>query len=401
MNPNLRTFLFLQIILLTSVGLNGQTRKELEAERSQLNRQISTTQKLLQKTGGNKKQSIASLETLQAQMESRRQLVQNYRSDLQLSEDRMKRLDDSILMLKDQLQQKTQEYFSTLKKMYRWKKMQPAWMYYISAAGANQLFRRWVYLNQLEAWQKERRRVILQLKSTLEQKRASVESERNRRELQLKREQVNSKALKTDIQRERELLKELKQEESKLRSKLQKQLADKKALNSAISSAIDRGRKEEEKTDKKSFAKTPEGKAISGAFSNNKGRLPWPVERGVVTRRFGKQAHPTLSNIQVQNNGIDISTEAGAVVSSIFEGSVVGTAEVPGYDNMIILRHGKYFTVYSRLRDVYVTQGQKISRGQQLGVLAADQNENQSRLHFEIWEDKSKLNPLYWIAKSQ
>lgn len=401
MNLKVQTFIFLLATLLISLGLFGQSRKQLEEEREQLNRQISTTQQLLKKTGGSKQQSLASLETLQAQMKSRRQLVQNYKRDLELSEERMRQLDDSIAFMEQHLQEKTTEYFATLKKMYRWKKLQPSWMYYISASGANQLFRRWVYLNQLEAWQKERRRSILELKDDLETKRESVKKERDRRQKQIQREEANAQALSSDINREQELLNDLKKEESKLRGQLQAQLADKEALNRAISSAIDRGRKTEEKEDKQSFAKTPEGKAISGAFSNNKGRLPWPVERGVVTRRFGKQAHPTLSNIQVQNNGIDISTEAGAEVKSIFEGSVVGTAEVPGYQNMIIIRHGKYFTVYSRLQEVFVSQGQEVSRGHLLGTLAIDEEGSQSRLHFEIWEDKNKLNPLYWIAKSQ
>ncbi len=401
MNLKVQTLIFLLATLLISLGLFGQSRKQLEEEREQLNRQISTTQQLLKKTGGSKQQSLSSLETLQAQMKSRRQLVQNYKRDLELSEERMRQLDDSIAFMEQHLQEKTTEYFATLKKMYRWKKLQPSWMYYISASGANQLFRRWVYLNQLEAWQKERRRSILELKDDLETKRESVKKERDRRQKQIQREEANAQALSSDISREQELLSDLKKEESKLRRQLQAQLADKEALNRAISSAIDRGRKTEEKEDKQSFAKTPEGKAISGAFSNNKGRLPWPVERGVVTRRFGKQAHPTLSNIQVQNNGIDISTEAGAEVKSIFEGSVVGTAEVPGYQNMIIIRHGKYFTVYSRLQEVFVSQGQEVSRGHLLGILAIDEEGSQSRLHFEIWEDKNKLNPLYWIAKSQ
>ena len=401
MSLNLRTYIFLLVILLINAGLYSQTRQQLERERQELNREISTTQKLLEKTGGSKKKSLASLETLRAQMNSRRQLVQNYRRDLEISEERMRRLDDSIARLERKLKQKTAEYFSTLKKMYRWKKMQPGWMYYISAAGANELFRRWVYLNQLEAWQKERRNVILDLKKTLENNRASIKDERDRRADQLKKEQLNSKALNADIKREMELLTQLKKEESKLRRQLKAQLADKQALNAAISSAIDRGRRAEEKAEKPSFAKTPEGKAITGAFSNNKGRLPWPVKRGVVTRRFGKQAHPTLTNIQIQNNGVDITTESAAIVAAIFEGSVVGTAEVPGYQNMIIVRHGKYFTVYSRLQEVFVTRGQKVSRGQRLGRLAVEKNENQSRLHFEIWEDKTKLDPLHWIAKSQ
>lgn len=401
MKNKVQIFASLLAILLISGSLFSQSRNDLKKERARLNQQISTTQKLLDKTGGTKKQTLASLETLQAQMSSRRQLVENYKKDLKLSEERLIQLDDSISTLESDLRQKTEEYISTLRKMYRWKKMQPSWMYYISAAGANQLFRRWIYLNQIETWQNERRKQLLSMKEELEKRRASVKAERDRRERQMRREQANDKALSADIQSEKKILSELKKQENALRRKLKNQIADKNALDNAIASAIKKGRETTSEKKASSFAKTPEGKAISGAFASNKGRLPWPVDRGVVTRKFGKQAHPTLSNIQIQNNGIDISTEARASVKSIFEGKVVGTAAVPGYHNMIIIRHGKYFTVYSRLQEIFVAQGEDVILGQVIGTLAVDNDESQSRLHFEIWEDKKKINPISWIAKSR
>ena len=366
-----------------------------------MNQQIQTTQDLLRKTDGSKKESLSALETLQAQMRSRRQLVENYRRDLNLSKEKVKRLDDSISHLEFVLTEKTEAYFATLRKMYRWKKQQPSWMYYISAQGANELFRRWIYLNQLEAWQDAQRQTILSLKESLESKRKEVEEERRRRMEQLQSEEQNAKALSRDLGEEQRILDQLKQKEQELRRQLDKQMADRRALDNAISSAIEKGRKDESTEDAPAFANTPKGKAISGAFAENKGALPWPVERGVVTRKFGKQRHASLPNIEVQNNGIDISTEISAKVRSVFDGTVVGTAEVPGYQKMVILRHGKFFTVYSRLDQVSVTQGQSVSMNETIGRLAVDEDEVQSRLHFEIWEDKKKLNPLYWIAQSQ
>lgn len=401
MSQKILTYGFLLITLLISSSLCAQTPEELEKERAQLNQQIQTTQDLLRKTDGSKKESLSALETLQAQMRSRRQLVENYRRDLDLSKEKVKRLDDSIAYLESVLTEKTEAYFATLRKMYRWKKQQPSWMYYISAQGANELFRRWIYLNQLEAWQDTQRQTILSLKESVESSREEVEAERRRRAEQLQREEQNAKALSRDLGEEQRLLDQLKQKEQELRRQLDKQMADRRALDKAISSAIEKGRKDESEEDEPAFASTPQGKAISGAFAENKGALPWPVERGVVTRKFGKQRHASLPNIEIQNNGIDISTEKSANVRAIFDGTVVGTAEVPGYHNMVILRHGKFFTVYSRLDQVTVSQGQSVNRNEAIGRLAVDEDDGQSRLHFEIWEDKKKLNPLYWIAQSQ
>lgn len=153
-------------------------------------------------------------------------------------------------------------------------------------------------------------------------------------------------------------------------------------------------------TARASLPSTPAITKLTGAFTANKGKLPWPVAKGVVLRYFGKQEHPSLKRVYIQNNGIDINAEAGAKVSAVFKGQVTGVQTIGSFGTVVIIQHGQYYTVYSNLSRAYVKKGESIKMGQELGRLLID-DEGQSSLHFEIWNKKKKINPIYWIAKKK
>jgi murein hydrolase activator len=143
---------------------------------------------------------------------------------------------------------------------------------------------------------------------------------------------------------------------------------------------------------------TPESAISSKEFQNNRGKLPWPVSNGVITGHFGRQPHPTIQSVEIVNNGIDIRTEVGAPVRAVFEGTVVGTQFIPGYDYMVILKHGEYYTVYSNLEEVSVKKGDEVSIRQSIGKVSTDRKSNTSEVHFEIWKEKTRLNPQDWVG---
>ncbi|MCB0820667.1 MAG: peptidoglycan DD-metalloendopeptidase family protein, partial [Bacteroidetes bacterium] len=144
---------------------------------------------------------------------------------------------------------------------------------------------------------------------------------------------------------------------------------------------------------------TPETKALSGKFEANKGKLPWPVSRGVITESFGTHAHPVLKGITTNNNGIDIATSAGATVKAIFDGEVTGVISIPGSNRAVIIKHGEYLSVYSNLASVSVSKGDKVSTGSSVGVADSDGDSGKGEAHLEIWKGKAKLNPEDWIAR--
>ncbi len=148
---------------------------------------------------------------------------------------------------------------------------------------------------------------------------------------------------------------------------------------------------------KSGFALTPAELTLSNNFFDNKGKLPWPSERGVITSSFGEHPHPTLRDIKIINNGIDIRTEEGAAARAIFAGVVSAVVVIPGANKAVIVRHGEYLTVYSNLTEVEVKMGDDVSVKQNVGTVATDRLSGKTDLHLEIWKGSTKLNPKKWI----
>ncbi len=145
---------------------------------------------------------------------------------------------------------------------------------------------------------------------------------------------------------------------------------------------------------------TPDALALSNSFAANRGRLPWPVERGVITGFFGPHKHP-VANVIVDNNGIDIQTSAGAVARAVFEGTVTSVFPVDGSGLNVLVAHGEFYTVYANLATVSVSKGQKVSTKQSIGTVGTNE-EGLPMINFQIWKaagkGSAKLNPSQWIA---
>jgi septal ring factor EnvC (AmiA/AmiB activator) len=218
---------------------------------------------------------------------------------------------------------------------------------------------------------------------------------------------------------------QLKKKESNLRADIVKKKKKATELNSAIESIIRkeielaRKRAEDEARKEAAASKgettagstkpnrtttsatptmTPEATALSNSFSSNQGALPWPVERGVITEYFGSHAHPVLDGVMINNNGIDITTDAGSGVRAIFEGTVSSVVSNPSFQNAIIIKHGEYFSVYSNVTNVQVRAGDKVKTKQRIGTVHTNAD-NQSEMHLEIWRGTNKLNPSSWVAR--
>jgi len=142
---------------------------------------------------------------------------------------------------------------------------------------------------------------------------------------------------------------------------------------------------------------------LSQDFAGNKGKLPWPVERGIITGRYGKHPHPLHEYIEINNNGIDIGTIKGATARAIFNGTVLHVGPIPGGNQWIMLNHGEYFTVYSNLSQVYIKKGDKVTTNQSLGPVYTNDTKGKTQVHLEIWKGTTnqpqRLNPEYWIVK--
>lgn len=171
-------------------------------------------------------------------------------------------------------------------------------------------------------------------------------------------------------------------------------------IQKIIDEEIQKAKAKAKESGKTTYEMTPEEKLASANFEQNKRRLPWPVERGVITDHFGVHEHPVLKNIQVKNNGIDISTSEGAKARAVFAGEVSRVFMVSGGNWAVIIRHGKYLTVYSNLVNVQVKPGDKVAIKQTIGTVGTDSSdEDKTVLKFQIRKETATMNPEEWIAR--
>ena len=196
--------------------------------------------------------------------------------------------------------------------------------------------------------------------------------------------------------KERNLQKTLREKEAAAK-KLQKAIQD--IIAEEIRLANERAAKAGKETvGKDEMALTPEEMALSSNFLDNKGKLPWPVEKGIISGTFGEHPHPVLSHVKVKNNGIDLLTSKGEDARAVFNGEVTRVMSVPSNNNVVIIRHGQFLTVYSNLDKVFVKKGDMVTTKQKIGTIYTSPSDSKTELHFEVWQAKSLLNPQDWLA---
>ena len=154
------------------------------------------------------------------------------------------------------------------------------------------------------------------------------------------------------------------------------------------------------KTGTGKFGLTPEEKVLSVSFDKNRGKLPWPTKTGFISEQFGEHKHAVLKHVNVRNDGVNITTDAKSECRSIFKGEVTHILSMPGLNNVIIIRHGEFFSVYSNLSSVVVKKGDTVTAKEKIGIVYTDQAQSQTVLKFQLWKGSTKLNPSLWLYRN-
>jgi septal ring factor EnvC (AmiA/AmiB activator) len=281
-------------------------------------------------------------------------------------------------------------------------------MFIFAADDLNQAYQRLKYFQYYNQYRQQQAGLI-QLKTlALEGKNRSLEARKEEKQSLLgtqKKEKDQLAVEKSEkdqtiqglSKKEKDLRKTIKEKEDAAR-KLQKAIQD--IIAEEIRLAAERAKEPGASTSTSGmFPLSPEEMALSADFASNMGRLPWPVSQGIISGQFGQQPHPVLTNVKIMNNGIDIMTSPGSEVKSVFQGIVTRVINVPNNNNVVIIRHGEYLTVYSNLDQVYVHKGDQLATGQKIGVVFTSPDQSKTELHFEVWQSKTLLNPEEWIIR--
>lgn len=405
---------------------NSAAVKKLERQRKEALADIEQTNKLLQETSKSAKNSLNRLNLLSKQIQSRKQVIGLLNQELDAIEKDILGLQADIRLLKSQLSQKQANYGKSMRGMYKRRSAQDKLLFILSAENFGQSLRRMRYLREYAGWQKRQAEEIIAKQQEIAAKQRAMEKTRAEKRALLDVRQTESKKLQTEEAAQQAEVKELNKKQSSLKAELKKKQRQAEALNRQIEKQIAeeiaraeaaakaarekaaKGKKQEGNAangskeervaaTKGGYAMTKAERQLSDNFGNNRGRLPYPVTgRHTVVATFGEQQHAQLKYVRTSNSGIDIQSDPGADARAVFNGVVTRVFVIPGYNNSVIVRHGNYLTVYSNLSQVYVKAGDSVATRQSIGKIYSDPEEG-TVLHFQLWKEKTKLNPLPWL----
>jgi septal ring factor EnvC (AmiA/AmiB activator) len=403
---NLSRVMALCALVLVLAPAQGQNRKELEKKRESLDRQIRTTTALIDQARKEQRVTQQQLQLLESQIDAREQLIRAMNGELRQVDSKIQEDQAMVISLKEDLEKLKQEYGRMLQFAYRNRSSYDRMSYLFAASSFQQAYKRSRYLDQIAAQRTRQAALIEETRQEIESRLNGLKEQREEKSRIMAQEQAEKQKLAADRNGQQSALSTLRKEEGRLKETQRKQQKQRNDLDAAIRKAIEDAVKPKAgttaaKTGKLDLTLTPEAKELNADFEKNKGKLPWPVEKGVITSRFGKQPHPVLPGITIENNGVDITTEKGAAVRSIFRGDVSSVIVIPGAGKAVILSHGAYRTVYSNLREVSVAKGQKVDTKQTVGTVLTD--DTGSIAHIEVWKITAdglvKVDPGPWLLR--
>ncbi len=397
---NLRLFCILSLIMLFSISVFSQEgQKQLEVKRKKLEGEIAYTNKLLKETKSNKNATVNQLRLIDSKINTRVDLLAVLKNELFYLNNEIEETENSLFKLDEELVNLKKKYIEIARHAFKYKAAYSKLIFLFSAEDINQAYQRMRYLDQISSYirneterikktEEEKNKLLDKLNSE-KLKKSNLLGDEQSEILELEKEQAKKIIIKTNLQtKEKKLrasVKEKEKEKKKLTSQIKKIIADEIAL-------------EKDKKKGKSYALTPSEKTLTTSFAANKGNLPWPTQRGIISETFGVHNHPILKRVKTKNNGINIVTAKNSEARTVFKGKVVSITKISATNLAVIIKHGEYFTVYSNLDKAYVAKGDEVDTKDIIGQIHTDLK-GKTELHFEIWKGTLKQNPAYWVVK--
>ncbi|TRX71661.1 murein hydrolase activator EnvC [Carboxylicivirga sp. M1479] len=377
--------LLLVVLLLNIItGTWSQSLKELESEKEKISKRINYANNLLIKVNKEKKDSYQNVQLLNRQISDRQKLIDVYDEEIILLESDIKELESDIAINKEKLTSLKDQYSLLIVEMYSNKKRYNELSFFFGSSSFNEAYRRYAMLKEYNRFRHNQGVLIQDKSKELEDSYNLLNTKLTVQNNALKGLKKQQQSLLNDKENLNGSIKKLLSKESSLKVQIRKQ---KRAL------------KKLEETIVKLIAELAKESVEPSDFHLSKGKMSWPVKEGVIISQFGEHKHPVLKYVKVNNNGIDIKTSNDKEAKCVFSGVVSRIVPIPGYNKAVLIRHGRFLTVYANLDVVGVKKGQNVTKNSVIGTIYSGNGENSGVLHFEIWEESVKLNPELWLFK--
>ncbi|MEP3208422.1 MAG: peptidoglycan DD-metalloendopeptidase family protein [Maribacter sp.] len=386
-------------------SLTAQTseQKALEAKRERLQTEIRDINRLLFAEKKERGTVLDQMEALDKKINVRQQLIRVTNQQSNLLNRQINANIKKITKLREDLKILKEDYGLMIQKSYQNKSRQSRLMFLLSSENFFQAFKRIQYMKQYTDYRREQGEAIVTKTDDLARLNKDLNEERKVKEILIAQNRKAKNQLFKEIQTQKELLATIRQNESKYTASINAKQKEARQIDRQIErlirNAIAAANKKSGSTVSNSskFDLTPEATLVANSFTANKGKLIWPVEKGIKSQGFGEYRDPVYPGIKHQSNGVIIATDEGAIARAIFEGEVIAILAVPGGKKGVTIKHGNFISTYYNLSDVYVRKGDKVVIKTQLGKIYTNRSNGQTRLKFYLYEDTSKLNPEEWV----
>ena len=388
------------LVFLCSLCVKSQDKKSLEVKKKRIQSEIEKADKLLNETVKDKQISLGQLVIINKKIEERERLISTINAQIRLLNRQIAEHQKSISDLENDIKKLKEEYAKMILQANKNRKGYDKLMYIFSAQDFNQAYRRLKYYQQYSEYRKKQAQAIVEAKQLLAKKIDELEATKQEKQGLISSEKEEKRNLDSEKDNQQVVIKTLQGKEKELKDQIKAKQKEAESLQKAIEEAI---RKELEEAAKKkgTYALTPEAFELMGKFEKNMGKLPWPVEKGIITGNFGVQRHAVLKNIEINNNGIDITTSNNGEARAVYDGVVSKVIIIPNSGKAILVRHGEYLSVYFKVKESYVQPGDNVVTKQSIGSIITDDASGKTELHFEIWKGKTILNPTDWIYQAK
>lgn len=408
MNADKRIFFGLLVLslLFSFSGLAQRNKNQLQKEKQKNVEKIKETEKILSETAQQKKNSLGELTALNQRIRDQENLINSIKGEIGLLEEDISENNDIISALETDLAKLKEEYAAMLFSAQKASGKITKLTFLFSAESFDQMLMRLKYMEQYGDVRQEQAEVIGRVQKLLGQQVKQTEVIKEEKNTLLSEEVTENDNLSNLKKKQKTVVRSLEKEEKRLKKDLEetkKSIAQlDKLINEIIKEELERAAREAREAKEKKTANaaiaakaTEASVALSSSFEENKSKFPWPTS-GFVSQRFGRQSHPVLKGIELQNDGINIQTKQDEKVKSIFQGEVRRVAFIPAIGSSVIISHGEYFTVYSGLKEVFVKQGQKVTTNQEIGKVSIN-GDGISELRFQIRKSTQALDPQAWL----
>ncbi|MDG1697766.1 MAG: peptidoglycan DD-metalloendopeptidase family protein [Polaribacter sp.] len=404
-------YISILLFLLSVFSVFGQTRKQLETQRKKLNKEIKQINTLLFNEQKKEKNVLEDLKDINKKIEVRTQLIFTINSEAAILSKEISENEVELQHLNKKLVALKKDYSAMIFKSYKSKSQQSRMMFILSSQSFYQAYKRLEYLKQYTSFRKNQGKEIVNQTSVVQKMNDSLLFQKQLKDTLILSEKQQKQQIEADKKNQEKLLTTIKKKGSRYKRALQNKIKEEKKVTAKIDKKIreeiaranriarEKLKNKPKKIVKNEFILSPEAKSLAVKFEMNKGQLPWPVDEGIVVRKFGKQPHPSFPGISVNGTGLHIVTKQGKEAEAIFKGNVLNVLVSSEGRKNVLIQHGNYISSYNNLENTYVEKGDRILTGQKIGQIFTDKVSKKTKLIFVLFKNTTRLNPSNWILK--